>query len=87
MDEFKESPPDTGGDSSGGKWQRAFIDEKPCKTTHSGQTKDGIAHGIGLHINPRKFSQYFGTFVNGIFHGYGVLHFGFFNNNYYEGEF
>ena len=28
-----------------------------------------------------------GTFVNGLWHGYGVLHFGLFNQNYYEGEF
>lgn len=69
------------------KWQRVNIDEEACKPTYDGQSKDDIAHGIGIHLNPRKFSQYIGTFVNGLFHGYGVLHFGGFNQNHYEGEF
>lgn len=48
---------------------------------------NGKAHGIGTNGGRRKNFYYHGTYVNGMWHGYGRLFSCLSSLSYYEGEF
>lgn len=84
MQEFTTEPPEEVGSKK--MVSNEWLEGTGQRDVVTGHLRGGVPHGMGRTSSCRKSYLYVGTFVNGKFHGYGLLFIPH-AESYYEGEF